>query len=263
VQANNCSVGTCVGGTCACSGNTPDPCGGNRCVNFDTDANNCGGCGNICGALGCDGQGACNCPAGQVFVAGLGCRLEDNQPCTPQGVACRTQCVAWFASCDGDDFPRTNTPLIQRCGNAVPTGLPQGCAAGTAARFVRQDPQGRLDCCDTSNLVHPNQTVGQFDLDMPNICPPGWKDHDYNCDNVVSYDLRVSNAGDCSETSLPCAQRSSIYAGPSNPLGFTPENIVDANGEATACGNSSLQWQTCEVVGNACQPRFALAPRCL
>jgi peroxiredoxin len=101
----NCPAGhSCVGGLCqsACPTGTTRCAGGpgpGACVNVQTSAANCGGCGNVC-ASGqtcvngvCKGSGICttsaNCPTGQVCVAGV-CRL----PCRNAGLTmCNGTCV--------------------------------------------------------------------------------------------------------------------------------------------------------------------------
>jgi hypothetical protein len=181
VAANNCSVGACTGGTCQCPAATPNACGGNRCVNFNTDPSNCGGCGNACGTLGCNGRGVCNCPSGQEFVAGSGCRLSDGQTCTPgTGVACRSTCVSWFADCDSDNFPASATPETSRCGSVAPAGTPRTCPVGSG-QFVQRDVQGRLDCCDSSASAFPGQPM-RFGNTLPPECiRSDAADHDWNC----------------------------------------------------------------------------------
>jgi hypothetical protein len=171
-QANNCSVGSCVAGTCQCSGNNPNACGGNRCVNFQTDGANCGGCGVNCGALGCNGRGQCNCPPGQTSSNGS-CRLNDGQACTPGGgTPCLNGCTQWFNDGDGDGFGSGNA--TNRCGTTPP-----------GAGFVRQGG----DCCDTDPDAKPGQT-DSF-ARQRNICGGG----DFNCDNREDKTFRDVGGG--------------------------------------------------------------------
>lgn len=177
-------------------------------------------------------------------------------------------CNSWLADCDADGFPRSNTAVINRCGPTAPAGIPQGCPAG--GRFVLRDSQGRVDCCDASAFVNHAQTQSSADFSLSAVCPSTWKNHDFDCDGVVRYrsDLRLSPVGsescnDASAPGIPCAQRSSIGPlGANSPFGYTPTNIFDADGDATECGNSSLQWQTCRLVNGTCTATLALAPPC-
>jgi hypothetical protein len=50
VETTNLSVFCEAGGLFQCFPPTPNLCGTNTCVNFQTDVNNCGTCGNVCGA---------------------------------------------------------------------------------------------------------------------------------------------------------------------------------------------------------------------
>ena len=76
--SNRCASHTCQCGTSApCSGSTPDCCGeGNdaTCTDTDTDVNNCGGCGEVCGLQQvCDGgECACPCPDMACFITKWG-----------------------------------------------------------------------------------------------------------------------------------------------------------------------------------------------
>lgn len=65
--AGACGTGqACVSGACtaACSGAAINVCG-SKCVDFKADANNCGGCGNLCPTGATCSNGQCGCPVGQ------------------------------------------------------------------------------------------------------------------------------------------------------------------------------------------------------
>jgi hypothetical protein len=163
VGANNCSAGSCVGGTCQCSGTNPNQCGNPpRCTNTQTDGANCGACGTNCGALGCT-QGRCNCPAGQQFVAGS-CRKNDGQTCA-QAAECVNGCTMWFADNDADGFGAGTAQ--GRCGTNSPP----------AGRFVTRSG----DCCDSDANAFPGQTT-RFAETLPAACVRSANaDHDWNC----------------------------------------------------------------------------------
>lgn len=255
VQANNCSVGTCSPqGVCACSGATPNACGGNRCVNFLTDGANCGGCGISCGTLGCNGQGQCNCPVGQTFVPGQGCRLNDGQACTPgSGVACRNGCNSWRSDCDGDDYPRRNSIVVNRCGPTPPTGVPAGCS-GAPAKYVTET---RQDCCDSSVDAFPGQQR-RFASTLPASCiNDSTPSYDWNCsgtnDGAPVRDCTLRSRANCAigngtDPSVP----GSIVV---HPHPANPSNAVDG---AILCGQS-VSPGTCAFFEDAASSPFGIA----
>jgi hypothetical protein len=231
-QANNCSVGSCVAGTCQCSGTNPNACGGNRCVNFQTDGANCGGCGVSCGNLGCS-AGRCNCPAGQTFSGGS-CRLNDGQACTlGGGTPCVNGCTQWFTDRDGDGFGNSNVAAVNRCGNAAP-GVPAG--GGT---FVRLDG----DCCDTDADANPDETAS-FSR-VRSGCPglPG----DFNCDGREDKSFQSSTgngAFDVLSGFETCAD-----------LGTNcdPIRLIWLGGQAPPCGTTATGASQCFPVDGICQ----------
>jgi hypothetical protein len=167
--ANNCSVGSCVAGTCQCTGTNPNACGGTRCVNFQTDGANCGACGVTC-PMGCSG-GRCNCPTNQTFVNGA-CRLNDGQACT-SGPACMSGvCNSWLPDCDRDGFGNDRATVIRTCGN-TPPGTPT-CIGGV---FVTS--QTVNDCCDSDNRAKPGQAM-RFSERLPTACIRN-AEFDWNC----------------------------------------------------------------------------------
>jgi hypothetical protein len=231
-QANNCSVGTCgAGGVCTCTGTVnPNACG-NRCVNFQTDGANCGGCGVTCGALGCSAA-RCNCPAGQTFSGGA-CRLNDGQACTAGGgTPCTNGCNQWFTDRDGDGFGDSSIAALNRCGTTAP-GTPVG--GGT---FVRQGG----DCCDIANSVparnaHPGQTT-RFGDALPASCVrSAAADHDYNCNGRNEGALTV----DCSQRGGPdtCAAGNSTSGQQPDDIVPVPQvDVPDPTEGLLLCGSS-------------------------
>ena len=215
--ANNCSVGSCVAGTCQCSGTNPNACGGNRCVNFQTDSANCGACGVTCGTLGCS-AGRCNCPGGQTFSAGA-CRLNDGQVCTPGGTPCTNGCTAWFTDRDGDGFGDSATAAVNRCGTTSP-GTPAG--GGT---FVRQGG----DCCDIAGNeeaanAHPGQTQTFFLPGLPAQCArSAATDHDFNCngrnDGLQIVDCTRRSQANCAISNIVPSPQVDIQVGAEHPDG--------------------------------------------
>jgi hypothetical protein len=94
-------------GICGCptnSGVTQSVCG-DSCVDTNTDANNCGGCGIVCGqGTTCD-VGACKCPIqGQVYQNGQ-CQCPTGTELSSDGSACLAQCPPGTAgqTCPGGE----------------------------------------------------------------------------------------------------------------------------------------------------------------
>jgi hypothetical protein len=245
VQANNCSVGSCVGGTCQCSGNNPNACGGNRCVNFQTDGANCGACGVNCGALGCNGRGQCNCPQGQTLNAAGSCRLNDGEQCNPNGgTPCLNGgCVQWFTTRDTDDFGASNIAAVNRCGN-TPPGVPAG-----GGRFVRQGG----DCCDTDGDAFPGQT------DSFRKTRIGCGGGDFDCANgetktfvsIGGVSDRLSQSGSLPFTNLitGLASCEALASPPCNEN--TAVNILPGPG-TPACGTIGFGGSACAVFNGGC-----------
>lgn len=120
-----CLGGTCSTGTCLCPSRTTF-CGG-ACVDTDTNALHCDGCGN-------------RCAAGEACVEGS-CSTEEGDPCTnPRSWTCEPAPGGCTATCRGNSFVFDDAGA--RCESApgavctAPPVLPGGvveCEACTAA----------------------------------------------------------------------------------------------------------------------------------
>jgi hypothetical protein len=247
-EGEQCASGLCRiddGGACS-------P-GGAACASSNCTSGRC--CPQSCGASGCNAEGSCDCPAFEQFARGA-CRRINGQSCANSD-QCVNGCTSWFEDSDGDGFGDPESTVRRVCGPQAPN---------VGVTLVSNGD----DCCDASALVRPTQTEGLAEFSLSAVCPASWKNHDYDCDDQVRYhdsvrDLRISPTGSCSDADnpgIPCAQRSNVFAGSNNPLSFTEENIF-SDGDASQCGNSSLQWQTCATTGGVCTATIRLAPTCL
>ena len=122
--------------TTACPSTTPDICsadgGGNVCVDFTKDRNNCGSCVNACPAAQSSVSGACSCPSATPnFCAAVGCVdfTQDSNNCGSCGNACPAaqSCVSGACSC--------------------PSATPNFCAAIGSVDFT-QDRNNCGSCCN-------------------------------------------------------------------------------------------------------------------
>jgi hypothetical protein len=146
---------TCEAGSCECpagrelcstrelgvqDGAVSNLAGASSCVDPLTDAQNCGGCGNVCSGGQLCAQGACACPAGQALCdgqcvdtetsadncGGCGNVCSGGQVCGGGACACPTG----QALCDGQCIDIQSDAA--HCGACdVACGLGQACAAGS------------------------------------------------------------------------------------------------------------------------------------
>ncbi|MEZ4406092.1 MAG: hypothetical protein R3A52_06425 [Polyangiales bacterium] len=102
-------------------------CGG-RCVDPQTDGQNCGACGNACGAMQACVMGSCQaqCPSPQTACNGACVNLQtDAQNCGACGRACGAGQVCSLGRCDV-----ACAPTLTTCMSAAQTdgGTPSYCA---------------------------------------------------------------------------------------------------------------------------------------
>jgi len=154
-----CGTGTCVGGTCDCTGTLNcGPSVSPQCVNGQTDAANCGVCGQSCGPGTC-ASGACACTGFTACPAGSNpaCRdtRADRLNCGSCGNACADGAICQAPgncfTCAGTAPNRcgnacaslqTDAANCGTCGNACSGG--KVCVAGACAC-----PAGQTDCSGT------------------------------------------------------------------------------------------------------------------
>jgi hypothetical protein len=241
----DCNGGVCqvrAGATCAV-GLTPcatNNCSGGRCC----DA----GC-----ASGCNAQGSCSCPDGEVFANGA-CSRPEGASCT--GPADCANCRLWYEDRDDDGFG--NDAVVRGiCGNGAPTGQ---------FPFVQQGG----DCCDANEDVRPDQTTPQANPVPGNACP-GVLDYDYNCDGRQTYleDLQETTQVGCSdrfiEDGTPCLERSGISRGRADDGSAVVQTPVFVGGQANLCGSNEVAYIICafDAAGVCVLGGSAAPPTCL
>ena len=143
-----CHIQSCNAGYGNCDGNDSNGCE----ANFATDPNNCGGCGNDCGANASCSSGSCSCNAGYGNCDGSwsnGCEIDlrnDDNHCGSCGNDCgqnaycqssSCNCNALWGNCDGNwgnGCEQTLTTLSDCGGCGVSCSLPHAnetCASGS------------------------------------------------------------------------------------------------------------------------------------
>lgn len=177
-------------------------------------------------------------------------------PCTSAADCAEGGCTRWFEDADADGFGNPDTARGY-CGERAPL---------FRVPLVRNGQ----DCCDLNDRVRPTQTEA-FSARIQESCPLA-RGYDYDCDGVVRYgdDMGASVwAGACdasfnasNPSNMPCSERGGVFLGPGNTLGLTLEDLVTADGDAALCGNRSVEWKSCSLVGTACEGRPASAPPC-
>ena len=237
----------CIGGQCRLQTGAACTFGGLACASGNCSGGRC--CSPGCNG-GCFPDGTCGCPAGQVFARGQ-CRAGSGAACTTDD-QCASTCVSFLV--DGDTY---GDPLtIQRyCGSPPPD-----------VAVVSNDD----DCCDAVAEINPGVQQPLGFVVGTEGCPFSWVQHDFNCDGVARYrDHRQSEwQGACDQVdlegndpSIPCAQRSGVSTFQADLFGLGP--LFDADDNARLCGNSSVQYIHCEVVGGVCTGGPNLSPLCL
>jgi hypothetical protein len=157
-------------------------CGG-QCVDLQNDNENCGSCGNVCGAGTCCNEGACvsTCEAGRTFCGGLCYDLQnDPENCGACGNVCASDSICTGGACvpcsgqggyrDVCDNRcvnlRTDPYNCGECGHSCNVDCPSGftgvCSQGTSCNCVPGTPAPPL----------PPNTPLPTSPDCPNDNPP-------------------------------------------------------------------------------------------
>ena len=147
-------TGNCATGQVDCSG---------QCKTVATDNQNCGACGNACGANRVCQGGMCQCAAGLMNCGGQ-CVGSDATHCGPSctvcpsgqvcsGNACMAMCPTGQTMCSGGAcIPSTGDGTIAHCGgcNQCPTGA-TACNNGTCGCAGATDMLCGTSCVNTNN----------------------------------------------------------------------------------------------------------------
>ncbi len=221
---------TCDSGLCCASGSYNDNgkcctvgqnnCN-NACVDEQTDDNNCGGCGNICGAGTSCQAGQCKsiCPSGETFCNGQCVNLLlDQNNCGACGALCSGHC----------DLGVCCAANAQNCGGSCVTlGTSSHCASCT-------DACSSGESCDNSLC-----------------CPNGDNNCGGSCSDPKTDPLNCGGCGQSCGTNAFCDSGKCCPTGQHNDNGLCcPSGQVNCGGVCKDLNSSSSCGTTC---GNAVQ----------
>jgi hypothetical protein len=120
-----------------------ETCGGNACVDLESDAQNCGECGNVCPANAPCNAGECTCPDGGQVCDGVCVDLQSDPqycgdcstPCDPGQVCAQGQCAdgcGALTDCGGACVDLSSNP--DHCGECDnPCGAGSTCTMGSCS----------------------------------------------------------------------------------------------------------------------------------
>lgn len=220
-----------------CPAETPTLCG-TQCRNTDTDAGNCGACGERCPTGASCVGGGCVCPSDAPSICAGKCvdKSDDNLNCGSCGVQCfgDSTCVNGGCRCfyDGQHIDDdglctcegTTCVSSDDCCNDFYTGrfmcTAGQCTACTPPTFTVDDPATALPCCDGAFFPLGNTgsiyiCVSQCESDEDcvgfQICPddPSTSPRYCGCPAGMSID----GIGGCSCTGTACTQDADCCAG--------------------------------------------------
>lgn len=253
----------CTGGVCTTT--CPDPgfqtvCGRN-CVNIDTDAHNCNGCGNDCLPNGSCTGGVCGCPDPRVVCPGSCADLTADanncggcgNRCDPGEICSNSQCIcpADRKSCNGQCInPQTDSKNCGGCGKLCGSG--ETCSAGKCVCVADDTKCG--DACvnlddDARNCGHCGTVCPANQICQQGKCtcePSPPKDM---CSGVcVDLDNSVRNCGRCGKI---CPGADLCIGGqckcPSPLRKICSGVCVDLQSDRTNCGSCGKTCKSGEI----------------
>ena len=244
-------------GTSTCS--TARLCG-DKCVDFDTDAANCGGCGHVCPAGDVCNSGRCECPKGRLACGNSCIDPATNiancggcgKACTPGDVCSSGHCVCAGDICSGRCVNRnTDRRNCGRCGNVCAPG--ETCSSGrctcakTVCNGVCTDPSA-----DTSNCGRCGHSciLGDICVSGSCVCPQGRNVCSGQC---VDQNTNLNNCGTCGRVCLPgdaCVSGHCVCQAGHKVCRDRCINIDTDPNNCGACGHACAAGQKC--VGGRC-----------
>jgi hypothetical protein len=258
VCLDSCTVsnGGCVAGsTCAhdpstnaveCTCSAGDIyCGG--CVEPSSDRNNCGSCGNACGAMAICSSGTCTGCSSGFTVCGNTCVDESGDPanCGSCGNVCGTTDPNAVATCSGGV-----------CGEMCTVGS----LCGTACVDETSDVSNCGACGNVCTTSDPNATPACSASVCGSVCNSGFNSCSGVCVNEQSDPANCGSCGNaCPSESNASATCSTGSCGIACNTGFSDCNNDPSDGCEV---NTTDDTGNCGNCGNACATRPNAAPTC-
>ena len=250
-----CGVTTCSARYKDCNGNTADSCE----TDTNRDANNCGGCGNVCGgganAVGVCVQGKCQLSCQGLYLdcdgdAANGCEVNgasDLANCGNCGNAC-TKVGATTPACSAGS-----------CTSTVCTGAYRTCKAGPV-NGCETDTAASVGNCGTCGKVCGAVANGVAGCAASNCGIASCNANFDNCDGAVANGCEVNittNAAHCGGCGKACpayangaAQcKASVCSLGTCNTGFANCDMNDTNGCEI---NTNTDVKNCGVCGKTC-----------
>jgi hypothetical protein len=246
--AGACTLASCNAGFGNCDGSAANGCE----VNTNTDARNCGGCGEVCNST----NGTASCLAGQ----------------------CRIACAAGFADCnaDPDDGCETNLRTsVANCGacgqacsvaNGTATCLSGACAVGACAREYANCDGSAANGCevntsrDVSNCGACGAACLRGQFCSGSVCQLscgiGLTACSGACVNLLTDEANCGSCGRRCAVGLTCLSGACGYPAPSNDVCASAADVNLAAGSritlsGTLRGASRQVSPPCGTLGTA------------
>ncbi|MBX7194396.1 MAG: hypothetical protein K1X94_20240 [Sandaracinaceae bacterium] len=238
-----CGTGPSAASGEACTGGTPDCCG-NACVNLTNNVNNCGACGNRCGAGETCSGGRCTC-GGTMGTMGSG------EACTgASNECCGSSCVVTSGS----------TSNCGACGNVCGAG--ETCSSGRCTCGGTMGTMGSgeactgasNECCGTSCVVTNTSTSNCGACG--NVCGAGETCSSGRCacggtlGTMGSGEACVGGTNECCSGSCANTTTSTTHCGACGNACGTGETCSSGD---CACGSTTaMTGQACPGASNEC-----------
>jgi hypothetical protein len=243
--------------TSSCAPATPDNCG-TVCANLQTDAENCGKCGQLCGLPNAQAR----CVAGSCAVASCNPGFADCNSTPADGCEASLSrpetCGSCTVSCSGTTMLCANMSGRFQCANSCSGTTPNNCGAQCAN--LQTDAQNCGTCGHVCSLPNAQARCVAGSCAVAS-CNAGFGDcNSTPADGCEANLSRPQTCGSCtvscSGTMSLCANMGGRFQCANSCTGATPDNCP------TRCANLQTDVQNCGSCGHLCSVPNAQA-RCV